>query len=80
MVWEALRALYLIGNSDDLADVARYARGVDGMSPQIARQAQATMKAIRDRNQSRLPRMERPLFVFHYRLAILNLDIADVCG
>jgi biotin carboxyl carrier protein len=52
MVWEALRALYLIGNSNDLADVSRYARGVDGMSPQVARQAQSTMTAIRNRNQS----------------------------
>jgi hypothetical protein len=52
MVWEALRALYLTGNAEDLADVARYARGVDGMSPQIAQQAQATLAAIRGRNQS----------------------------
>lgn len=50
MVWEALRALYLIGNAEDLPDVARYARGLDGMSPQIAQQAQATLTAIRDRN------------------------------
>jgi hypothetical protein len=52
MVWEALRALYLTGNPEDLPDVARYARGVDGMSPQIAQQAQATLAAIRGRNQS----------------------------
>ncbi|MGD0404908.1 MAG: hypothetical protein ABSB66_17125 [Candidatus Acidiferrales bacterium] len=52
MVWEALRALYLIGNAEDSPDVARYARGVDGMSPQIAQQAQATLTAIRGRNQS----------------------------
>ncbi|MGB8522471.1 MAG: HEAT repeat domain-containing protein [Candidatus Acidiferrales bacterium] len=52
MVWEALRALYLIGNAEDLPDVARYARGVDGMSPQIAQQALATLAAIRGRNQS----------------------------
>jgi biotin carboxyl carrier protein len=52
MVWESLRALYLIGNAEDLPDVARYARGVDGMSPQIAQQAQATLAAIRGRNQS----------------------------
>jgi biotin carboxyl carrier protein len=52
MVWEALRALYLTGNSEDLPDVARYARGVDGMSPQIAQQALATLAAIRGRNQS----------------------------
>jgi biotin carboxyl carrier protein len=52
MVWEALRALYLIGNAEDLPDVAHYARGVDRMSPQIARQAQATLIAIRERTQS----------------------------
>lgn len=50
-VWEALRALYLIGTTNDLSDVAHFARGVDGMSPQIAQQAQATMKAINERNR-----------------------------
>jgi len=50
-VWEALRALYLIGTTDDLPEVAHFARGVDGMSPQIAQQAQATIKAINERNQ-----------------------------
>jgi biotin carboxyl carrier protein len=52
MVWEALRALYLIGRPEDLPDVERFARGVDGMSPQIAKQAQATSRAIRDRSHS----------------------------
>jgi biotin carboxyl carrier protein len=52
MVWEALRALYLVGSAEDLPDVARYARGVDAMSPQIAAQARATLTAIRGRNQS----------------------------
>jgi hypothetical protein len=46
-----LRALYLIGTPDDLPVVAQFARGVDGMSPQIAQQAQATMKAIDTRSQ-----------------------------
>ena len=50
-VWEALRALYLIGTTDDLPEVAHFARGVDGMSPQIAQQAQATVRAINERNQ-----------------------------
>jgi len=53
VVWESLRALYLIGSMDDLPDVAHFARGVDGMSPQITQQAQATMKAINERNQSK---------------------------
>jgi biotin carboxyl carrier protein len=52
MVWEALRALYLVGNAGDLPDVARYARGLDGTSPQITQQAQATLTAIRGRSQS----------------------------
>jgi len=52
-VWEALRALYLIGTTDDLPEVAHFARGVDGMSPQIGQQAQATMKSINERNQSK---------------------------
>jgi biotin carboxyl carrier protein len=49
MVWEALRALYLIGTAEDLPEVEPYARGINGMSPQIAQQAQATAKAIRAR-------------------------------
>lgn len=52
MVWEALRALYLVGRTDDLADVDRFIRGADGMSPQIAQQAQATSRAIRNRTSS----------------------------
>jgi biotin carboxyl carrier protein len=52
MVWEALRALYLIGTSEDLPDVARYARGLDGTSSQVTQQAQATLTAIRGRSQS----------------------------
>jgi hypothetical protein len=52
MVWEALRALYLIGRVEDLPDVDRFARGVDGMSPQITQQAQAASRAIRGRSHS----------------------------
>jgi biotin carboxyl carrier protein len=52
MVWEALRALFLMGNSEDAVDVARFAHGANGMSVQIAQQAQATLIAIRGRNQS----------------------------
>jgi biotin carboxyl carrier protein len=52
MVWEALRALYLIGRTQDLPDVERFARGADGMSPQIAEQAQATARAIQSRSSS----------------------------
>ncbi len=52
MVWEALRALYLVGRADDLPDVDRFARGAGGMSPQITQQALATSRAIRDRASS----------------------------
>ncbi len=51
MVWEALRALFLIGRPGDAPDVSRFARGVDGMWPQIALQAQATLRAIQTRGQ-----------------------------
>lgn len=49
MAWEALRALYLTGRPEDLPDVERFVRGADGMSPQVAVQAQATAEAIHDR-------------------------------
>ena len=52
MVWEALRALYLTGTAEDLPDVARYARGLDGTSPQVRQQAQSTLSAIRARSLS----------------------------
>jgi biotin carboxyl carrier protein len=50
MAWEALRALYLMGHPEDLPDVERFVRGADGMSPQVAVQAQATAEAIHDRS------------------------------
>jgi biotin carboxyl carrier protein len=49
MAWESLRALYLIGRPEDLPYVNQFTRGVDGMSPQLAQQAQATSRAIQDR-------------------------------
>jgi biotin carboxyl carrier protein len=49
MAWEALRALYLTGRPEDLPYVNQFTRGVDGMSPQLAQQAQATSRAIQDR-------------------------------
>jgi biotin carboxyl carrier protein len=52
MVWEALRALYLVGRAEDLPDVDRFVRGTDGVSPQIAQQARATAEAIRSRSTS----------------------------
>ena len=46
MVWESLRALYLIGKKVDTAAVNSYARGIEGMPPQIQQQATLTAKAI----------------------------------
>jgi hypothetical protein len=49
MVWESLRALYLIGRKNDLPAVNRYVRGVDGMTQQIQRQATFTAREISSR-------------------------------
>jgi biotin carboxyl carrier protein len=46
MVWESLRALYLIGQKDDLASINRYIRGIDGMPPQVQQQAALTARQI----------------------------------
>jgi hypothetical protein len=48
-VWEALRALYLIGEAQDLPAVEQFASGVDNMPPDIRRQASTTAEAIRAR-------------------------------
>jgi HEAT repeat protein len=48
-VWESLRALYLVGTSEELTAVDRYARGVDGYSEMLRRQAASTGEAIRRR-------------------------------
>jgi len=52
-VWEALRALVLVGQPADLEDVERFARGVPGMNERIRLQAQLTAKAIRGRTGRR---------------------------
>lgn len=49
VVWEALRALSLVGKLEDLRTIEPYARGVAGMPPAIAQQAALTMQAIRSR-------------------------------
>jgi biotin carboxyl carrier protein len=50
VVWESLRALYLIGQKQDLPAVSRYARGAAGMPPQVQKQAELTAQAIAARN------------------------------
>jgi hypothetical protein len=49
MAWEALRALFLTGRTEDLPYVNQFVRGTDEMSPQVGAQAQATSRAIQDR-------------------------------
>ena len=50
MAWESLRALYLIGKKEDLPTVNRYARGTEGMPPQVQQQAALTAKEIETRD------------------------------
>lgn len=46
MVWESLRALYLVGQKDDLPAIDRYAHGAEGMPPQIQQQGELTAREI----------------------------------
>ena len=46
MVWESLRALYLIGQKEDLPAVNPYVRGAEAMPPQIQQQAVLTAREI----------------------------------
>lgn len=50
-VWEALRALYLVGESQDLPIVDRYVQGVDKLPEEIKKQAALTAKAIQSRSE-----------------------------
>lgn len=50
-VWEALRALYLIGRPADLPDVERYASGAAGMPERVRVQAQLAEQAIKTRSR-----------------------------
>jgi len=49
-VWEALRALYLVGRPEDLEDVKRYMRPIAGMPESIQEQASLTSQAIQARS------------------------------
>ena len=48
-VWEALRALYIVGQFDDLAAIRPYERDVPEVSNHVRQQAVETEKAIRAR-------------------------------
>src|SRR5258708_776620 len=47
-VWEALRALYLIGQPDDLSAIRPYQRGLPEISDRVRQQALLTEKSIRE--------------------------------
>ncbi len=51
-VWEALRALYLIGQPEDLPAIRPYQRDLPDVSNDVRRQAQETEQAIRKRSGS----------------------------
>jgi hypothetical protein len=51
MVWEALRALYIIGKPSDESAVASFTQHVNGMAPRISEQAADTLAAIRSRKK-----------------------------
>ena len=48
-VWEALRALYLVGQIEDVAMVSPYERNVPDISDHVRQQAELTEQAIRSR-------------------------------
>lgn len=52
MIWEALRALYLVGQPEDLPDIERFSRPQEGTPAQIATQANLTAQKIRERNRT----------------------------
>jgi hypothetical protein len=51
-VWEALRALYLIGQPDDLPAIRPYQRELPEISDRVRQQAWLTEKSIRERTSS----------------------------
>jgi hypothetical protein len=50
-VWEALRALYVVGKAEDLEDVQRFTRPVPGLPESVVRQAALTAQAIQARGK-----------------------------
>jgi hypothetical protein len=50
-VWEALRALYLVGQQEDLAAIRPYERDLPDISNDVRQQAVETEKAIRARTK-----------------------------
>jgi HEAT repeat protein len=50
-VWEALRALYVIGQPEDIPSIQPYERDLPEVSNDVRQQAEQTEKAIRARNE-----------------------------
>jgi biotin carboxyl carrier protein len=53
MVWESLRALFMVGQQEDLPAVNHYATRSNGMPPQIQQQAALTAKEIAARGKKK---------------------------
>jgi len=51
-VWEALRALYVVGELKDLPDIERFAGTMPQMSERVRQQAVLTIKVIKERSKS----------------------------
>ncbi len=51
-VWEALRALYLVGQPDDLSAIRPYQRDLPDISKDVRQQAIETEQAIKKRSGS----------------------------
>lgn len=49
-VREALKALFIVGQAEDIPSIQRYAGQLSGMSEAVQKQAVATLEAIRSRN------------------------------
>ena len=47
--WEALRALWMVGTKDDLAEIQRYTQAIPSMPEKIQEQALLTVQAIQSR-------------------------------
>jgi hypothetical protein len=50
-IWEALRALSIVGKKDDLSIIERYTGGSNSVSDRIRQQAALTTKSIQTRAQ-----------------------------
>jgi biotin carboxyl carrier protein len=59
MVWESLRALYLVGRTEDVPAIEPFTHGDQGFDGRVAQQAQATLRQIASRTASGEQHAER---------------------